>query len=73
MGYITATMGYKVLSGEYEQYNIYRVLDEINSCIESIKEELEKMGFNSSKLEMAIGGISAGAHIIFYMYLNNII
>ena len=73
MGYITATMGYKVLSGEYEQYNIYRVLDEINSCIESIKEELEKMDFNSSKLEMAIGGISAGAHILFYMYLNNII
>ena len=69
MGYITATMGYKVLSGEYEQYNIYRVLDEINSCIESIKEELEKMGFNSSKLEMAIGGISAGAHItLLYGY-----
>ena len=69
MGYITATMGYTVLSGEYEQYNIYRILDEINACIESIKEELEGMGFNSSKLEMAIGGVSAGAHItLLYGY-----
>ena len=69
MGYITATMGYTVLSGQYEQYNIYRILDEITACIESIKEQLEKIGFNSNKLEIAIGGISAGAHIsLLYGY-----
>ena len=69
MGYITATMGYTVLSGQYEQYNIYRILDEITACIESIKEELIKLNFNSDKLEIAIGGISAGAHIaLLYGY-----
>ena len=63
MGYITATMGYTVLSGDYEQYNIYRILDEITTAIESIIKELEDMGFDRNKLELAIGGISAGAHI----------
>ena len=69
MGYITATMGYTVLSGDYEQYNIYRILDEITACIKSIKEELEILKFNLDKLEIAIGGISAGAHIsLLYGY-----
>ena len=56
MGYITATMGYTVLSGDYEQYNIYRILDEITACIKDIKEQLEKR-FDLNKLELAIGGI----------------
>ena len=69
MRYITSTMGYTLLSGDYEHYNIYRILDEITACIESIKEELIKLGFNSDKLEIAIGGISAGAHIaLLYGY-----
>ena len=69
MGYITATMGYTVLSGDYEQYNIYRILDEITAAINSIIEELEDMGFDRNKLELAIGGISAGAHIsLLYGY-----
>ena len=69
IGYITASMGYTLLSGEYEQYNIYRVLDEITAAIENIKEELGNMGFDTDKLELAIGGISAGAHIaLLYGY-----
>ena len=69
IGYITATMGYTVLSRDYEQYNIYRILDEITACIEDIKAQLEKKGFDSNKLELAIGGISAGAHIsLLYGY-----
>ena len=69
MGYITATMGYTILTEEYEQYNIYRIVDEINACIESIKDELVKFGFNSNKLELAVGGISAGAHLaLLYGY-----
>lgn len=69
MGYITATMGYTVLSGEYPNYNIYRILDEITTCIENIKDQLEKLNFNTSKLEIALGGISAGAHIaLLYGY-----
>ena len=62
-------MGYIVLSGDYKQYNIYRILDEITACIESIKEELVNLKFNPDKLKIAIGGISAGAHIaLLYEY-----
>ena len=49
MGYITATMGYTVLSGEYPEYNIYRILDEITACIENIIEQLENIGFEGTK------------------------
>ena len=67
MGYITATMGYTVLSGEYPEFNIYRILDEITACIQNIKKQLNSLGFNN--LEMALGGISAGAHIaLLYGY-----
>ena len=63
MGYITATMGYTVLSGKYPEYNIYRILDEVTACIENIREQLQNIGFDGTKLEMAIGGVSAGAHL----------
>lgn len=67
LGYITATMGYTVMSGEYPENNIYRILDEISACIQDIKKQLNSLGFNS--LEMALGGISAGAHIaLLYGY-----
>ena len=67
MGYITSTMGYTVMSGEYPEYNIYRILDEISACIQNIKKQLNILGFNN--LEMALGGISAGAHIaLLYGY-----
>ena len=71
LGFITATVEYTLLSGEYEEYNIYRIIDEITACIKSIKKELKSQGFNEQKLELAIGGISAGAHLsLLYSYLN---
>jgi acetyl esterase/lipase len=36
MGYITATLGYTLLNGDYKNYNIFRQLDEITACIQSI-------------------------------------
>ena len=69
MGFITATMSHTLLVEKYKQYNIFRILDEITSCIESIKEELKKQDFNVNKLEMAIGGISSGGHLsLLYSY-----
>ena len=69
-GYITAVMDYTFLNDNYKEYNIFRILDEVTACIESIKEELNNMGFNKTKLELAIGGYSAGAHIsMLYSYL----
>ena len=64
-GYISATMSYTLIREEYKDFkaNIFRILDEITTCIQSIKNILAKEGFNIDKLEMAIGGVSAGAHL----------
>lgn len=70
-GYITATIGYTVLSDEYTEYNIFRIMDEITACIKSIKKELKSQEFNENKMELAIGGVSAGAHLaLLYAYTN---
>ena len=69
-GYITAVMDYTLLNDNYKQNNIFRILDEVTACIESIKKELKDMGFNQTHLELALGGYSAGAHIsMLYSYL----
>ena len=70
MGYITATMGYTLLNGEYKDYNIYRIMDEITACIQSIVDKLKEKGFKEEKLTFAIAGYSAGAHLtLLYTYL----
>jgi len=72
MGYISANIGYTLLSQEYKIYNvnIFRILEEITVCIENIQIILGKEGFNTDKLEIAIGGASAGGHLsLLYTYL----
>ena len=71
-GYITANIGYTLLSQEYKKYNtnIFRILDEITAAIENIKIILGKEGLNTDKLEIAISGASAGGHLsLLYTYL----
>ena len=68
-GYMTAEMSHTLLYDKYKEYNIFRILDEVTSCIENIKETLVNKGFNENKLELAIGGYSSGAHItLLYGY-----
>ncbi len=62
-GFITATMDYTLLSENNKKSSIYRMLDEIDSCILSIKNKLNILGFNINKLSIAISGLSAGAHL----------
>ena len=66
MGYITATMSYTLLNGNYKDYNIFRILDEITACIQSIIVQLKGKGFNEKKLKIAIAGYSA---ILLYYIL----
>ena len=69
-GYITANFEYTLLSLQYKNVNIYRLMDEITSCIKSIKSYLINLGFDGSKLKLAIGGYSAGSHLsLLYSYL----
>ena len=68
-GYITATMNYTLLDKKYKDHNIFKIIDEITACIESIKEKLKNEGFDENKLELALGGMSAGAHLsLLYGY-----
>lgn len=69
LGYITATMNYSYLNKNYKEYSIFRILDEITACINDIKNQLIEEGFDGNKLELALGGISAGAHLsLLYGY-----
>ena len=70
MEFIVASIEYTLLDeGISEEYNIYKILDEITTAMKSIKNELKKEGFNEDKLEVAIGGHSAGAYLsLLYSY-----
>ena len=68
-GYITAQMNHTFLSKNNKHCSIFRTMDEITSCLENIKMQLIKIGFNENKLELAIGGVSSGAHLsLLYGY-----
>lgn len=71
-GYISATLKYTLLNKDMNDnsLSIFRNLDEIDSCIKSIKEVLvNDLGFDSTKLNLVIGGASSGAHLaMLYSY-----
>jgi acetyl esterase/lipase len=68
-GYITATLSYTLLLENYTDSNIFKMLDEITACIQSIKDELISRNFDADKLELALGGTSSGAHVaLLYTY-----
>ena len=70
-GYISATLGYTLLTPKFKEYNIFKNLDEITACIKAIKNKLVEIGFDGNKLYLAIGGYSSGAHLsLLYSYLN---
>ena len=76
-GYITATIKYTLLNKnsllaegtDNPELSLFRDLDEIDACITSIKANLAKLGFDTSKTQLAIGGGSSGAHLtMLYAY-----
>ena len=70
-GYITATIKYTLLkkSMDDRSLSIFRNLDEIDACIDSIKSALEDLDFDTSKTKLVIGGASSGAHLaMLYSY-----
>ena len=73
-GYITAQMNHTFLSKKYKQSSIFKILDEITACLDDIKLQLKNLGFDENKLELAIGGISSGAHLslLYGYFMKNI-
>ena len=52
--FIVATMSYTLVNGDYKEYNIFRIIDEITAVIKSLKQFLIKLGFNGNKLELIL-------------------
>ena len=70
-GYITATIKYTLMNREMNDntLSIFRDLDEIDACINSIKNVLASLGYDTTKTNFAIGGASSGAHLaMLYTY-----
>jgi hypothetical protein len=72
-GYIVAQMDYTLLNmnNPTKDENMYRMVDEIYTCINHLKNLLqEKYKMNSEEFEFGIGGVSAGAHLaLLYSYM----
>ena len=69
-GFIIATMSYTLLNGQYKEYNIFRIIDEITAVLKNLKRILKEQGFDENKLELVLFGGSAGAHLsTLYGYL----
>ena len=73
--YITASMNYTLLPSSIssatkeKDKSVYRILDEINAAITAIKNYLVSLGFDQSKLSVALQGEDAGAHLAM-LYSN---
>ena len=68
--FIVATMSHTLLGGEYKEYNLFRIIDEIHAALITLKYFLTTIGFNENKLEVVIQGGSSGAHLsLLYSYM----
>ena len=68
--FILASMSYTLLRGQYKEYNIFRILDEITAVLRTLKRFLINKGFDGNKLELIIQGGSVGAHLsLLYSYM----
>ena len=70
-GYISATIEYTLLNKDMndDSLSVFRDLDEIDACIQTIKESLVGLGYSADKLHLVIGGASSGAHLaMLYSY-----
>ena len=68
--FIVATMSHTLLNGQYKEYNLFRIIDEIDAALKTLKNFLIKKGFEENKLEVIMKGGSSGAHLcLLYSYM----
>jgi acetyl esterase/lipase len=70
LGIICASMNYNYLAtGPAPDYSVPRILDEITAVQETMKNFLKQLGYDETKLEICLGGSSAGSFLILlYAY-----
>ena len=67
---MAASMAYTLLNGQYKEYNIFRIIDEITAVLKTMKKFLSNLGYDGEKLELIIAGGSAGSHLsLLYGYM----
>lgn len=65
-GNITASMTYSLFPTTYVSNNsvsVFKMLDEIDACIKSIKNKLESLNISTQNTKLVLGGYSAGGHL----------
>lgn len=68
--FIVATMSHTLLNGDYKEYNLFRIIDEIDATLKTLKNFLIEKGFQEDKLEVVMQGGSSGAHLcLLYSYM----
>ena len=64
-------MEYSELFKQIPNTNIFRILDEIAQCVNTIKNILVyEYNFIGDKLELAVGGFSIGSHYALFNILQ---
>ena len=63
-------MSYTIFNTTYNNTNMFRLIDEITYAMKAIKVFLKEKEFDDNKLELVLGGGSAGAHLsMLYSYM----
>lgn len=69
--YIAISLNHTLLVQEtgHKELSVYRMLDEIDSCLNSAVNKLVSIGFNKDKLNLILAGASSGSHLaMLYAY-----
>ena len=63
-------MSHTLLNGQYKEFNVIRIIDEIDAVLKILKNFLIKKGFKEDRLEVVMGRISSGSQLgLLYSYM----
>ena len=63
-------MSHTLLNGQYNEFNVIRMIDEIDAVLRILKNFLIKKGFKEDRLEVVMGRISSGSQLgLLYSYM----
>ena len=72
--FISISMNHTLLveKAGYKELSVYRMLDEIDACVNDAVSRLEKHGFKKEQLRLTLLGMSSGSHLLsLYAYTRS--